>query len=79
MLNVCRMVTQGLGYSGRAVFSGVTEMIARSIVSLCFVGTLGYTAICFADQTAWITACCYILQTSLYCIKRVTEGNRKLK
>ena len=73
MLNVCRMVTQGLGYSGRAVFSGVTEMIARSIVSLCFVGTFGYTAICFADQTAWITACCYILPTSLYCIKRVTS------
>ncbi len=72
MLNVCRMVTQGLGYSGRAVFSGVTEMIARSIVSLCFVGTFGYTVICFADQTAWITACCYILPTSLYCIKRVT-------
>lgn len=73
ILNVCRMVTQGLGYSGQAVFSGVMEMIARIIVSLGFVGTFGYTAICFADQTAWIMACCYILPTCLYCVKKSTE------
>ena len=57
ILNVTRMVTQGLGHSGRAFFSGVMEMIARTIVSLGFVETFGYTAICFADQTAWIAAC----------------------
>ena len=34
ILNVSRMVTQGLGFSGRAFFSGVTEMIARIIVSV---------------------------------------------
>ena len=56
ILNVCRMVTQGLGYSGRAVFSGVMEMLARTIVSLGFVGMFGFTAICFADQTAWVAA-----------------------
>lgn len=50
ILNVSRMVTQGLGYSGRAVLSGVTEMLARTIVSLGFVGALGYTAICFAGS-----------------------------
>lgn len=78
ILNVSRMVTQGLGYSGRAVLSGVTEMVARTIVSLGFVGALGYTAICFADQAAWIAACCYIAPTCLHCVKKVTgilEGN----
>ena len=40
ILNVSRMVTQGLGFSGRAFFSGVTEMIARIIVSVGFVGQL---------------------------------------
>ncbi|MEI3526174.1 MAG: MATE family efflux transporter [Eubacteriales bacterium] len=62
ILNVSRMVTQGLGFSGRAFFSGVMEMIARTVVSLGFVGTFGYTAICFADQTAWIAACVYTSQ-----------------
>ena len=37
ILNVCRLSTQGLGYSGRSVFSGVTEMFARSIVGIVFV------------------------------------------
>ena len=71
ILNVTRMVTQGLGHSGRAFFSGVMEMIARTIVSLGFVETFGYTAICFADQTAWIAACCYIAPTCLYCLKKI--------
>ena len=73
ILNVARMVTQGLGYSGRAVFSGVTEMIARTVVCLGFVGTFGFTAICFADQTAWITATCYIFPTCLWCIRKSTK------
>ena len=73
ILNVCRMVTQGLGYSGRAVLSGVAEMVARIIVSVGFVGTYGYTAICFADQTAWITASLYIAPTCLYCIHKSTK------
>lgn len=72
ILNVTRMVTQGLGHSGRAFFSGVMEMIARTIVSLGFVEAFGYTAICFADQTAWIAACCYIAPTCLYCLKKIT-------
>ena len=73
ILNVSRMVTQGLGYSGRAVFSGMTEMIARVIVSVGFVGTYGFTAICCADQAAWISASCYILPTCLMCVRRATE------
>lgn len=76
ILNICRMSTQGLGYSGRAVFSGVTEMFARILVSLVFVKAFGYTAICFADQTAWITACCYITPMCFACVK---ESARKIK
>ena len=74
ILNVTRMVTQGLGHSGRAFFSGVTEMIARTIVCMVFVGTFGYTAICFADQTAWIAACCYIAPTCFYCLKKISNN-----
>ncbi len=70
ILNVARMVTQGLGYSGRTVLSGVTEMIARIIVSMGFAGTYGYTAICFADQTAWVSACIYIVPTCILCMKK---------
>ena len=77
ILNVTRMCTQGLGFSGRAVFSGVTEMFARTIVSIGFVSHFGYTAICFADQTAWVSACFYIVPTCLYCVRKVTRALEK--
>lgn len=73
ILNICRMSTQGLGFSGRAIFSGVTEMFARSIVSLGFVSYYGYTAICCADQTAWIAACLYIAPVCCLCVKNLSK------
>lgn len=69
ILNVCRMCTQGLGFSGRVVFAGLLEMVARCVVSLCFVPVFGFTAICFADQSAWLSACFYIVPTCLHCVK----------
>lgn len=84
LLIVARMVTQGLGYSVRAILSGATEMAARIIVSMGFVGTYGYTAICCADQTAWVTACLYIVPMCLHCarkeMKRIqTASDRQLQ
>ena len=73
ILNVVRLCTQGLGYSGRAVFSGVVEMIARTVVSLGFVPIWGFNAICFADQTAWVTAVLYIVPTCIYCVKKIEK------
>lgn len=72
-LGICRMCTQGLGFPGRAVFSGVAEMIARSVVSFVFVRQFGYTAICFADQTAWIAACFYIIPVCLISVRTVAR------
>ena len=59
-LNIYRMTTQGLGYSGRAVFAGVLEMAARTAVSLVFVPVYGFGAICWADQVAWVAAVVYL-------------------
>ena len=73
ILNVVRLCTQGLGYSGRAVFSGVVEMFARTIVSVGFVPYFGFRAICFADQTAWVTAVMYIVPTCLYCVRKIEK------
>lgn len=70
ILNVFRMTTQGLGYSGLAVYGGVLEMIARIVVSLVFVPRYGYQAICYADQCAWLSACIYIVPTCLLCLKK---------
>lgn len=71
ILNVCRLSTQGLGYSGRAVVSGIVEMFARCIVSFMFVPKFGYTAICFADQAAWMSACFYIAPVCFFSLREI--------
>ena len=73
LLNVSRITVQGLGYSGRAVFSGVMEMIARSVVALFFVPHLGFTGISAADPAAWIAATLYILPMCLLTIRKVKQ------
>ena len=73
ILNVCRMSVQGLGYSGRAIFSGVVEMVARIVVSKAFVPVFGFTAICFADQSAWVSGTIYIVPVCILCVKKLTK------
>lgn len=72
ILNVTRMVTQAIGYAGRAMISGVIEMAARCAVSLIFVPVFGYAAICWTDQCAWVTACFYIVPVCLLSLKQAS-------
>lgn len=74
ILNVCRMTTQGLGFSGRAVFSGAVEMAARIFVSLAFVPVFHFGAICYADQSAWISACLYIVPVCIGCVTKISKS-----
>ena len=71
ILNVCRMSVQALGFSIRAVFSGVLEMIARTAVSFALVPYFGFNAICIADQCAWASAAIYISITLRWCLKKI--------
>ena len=73
LLNVFRLAIQGIGYSGRAVFAGAVEMVARTFVSLVFVPVYGYTAICCADQVAWTMAVIYLLPMCLHLLKKVEQ------
>ena len=73
ILNVTRMATQGLGYAGLAIFSGAVEMTARVAVSLIFVPVFGYAAICFTDQSAWVSASLYIAPVCAWCVRRITR------
>ena len=71
LLNVNRITVQGLGSSGRAVFSGVMEMFARIGVVTLLMQSRGFAAICLADPAAWLAADLYIIPTCLYVLCRV--------
>ena len=73
ILNVCRMAIQGIGYPGRAVLLGIIEMVARIATSKIFVPIYGFTAICFADQAAWVSAVIYIVPVCFLCVRKVSS------
>ena len=50
LVNTVRFTIQGMGFSGFAMFAGVAEMIARSLIGLVFVPIFGFSAACFASQ-----------------------------
>ena len=73
LLNVTRLTVQGLGGSGRAVFSGVMELLARGGIVLAFVPTYGFPAICLADPAAWLAADLYIIPTCFFIMHQVEK------
>ena len=52
LLCILRYTIQGVGYTNLAMLSGVSEMIARILISLLAVPAFGYIAVCFGDPTA---------------------------
>ncbi len=73
ILNVSRMMTQGLGFAGRTILSGTMEMIARIVMAFVFVPVYRYDAITWCDQVAWVAGIIYILPMCIHCIKVIEK------
>lgn len=56
ILFIIRNVLQGLGYSAVTMLAGVSELLARGIIAIAFVGSFGFNAVIFAGPIAWIAA-----------------------
>ncbi len=66
VLSILRYSIQGAGYTKLAMGSGVSEMIARILVSVLAVPEWGYWAICFGDPIAWCSACLFLIPAFIY-------------
>ena len=71
LLCILRYTIQGVGYTNLAMLSGVSEMIARILVSLFAVPAFGYLAVCFGDPTAWIFADAFLIPAFFYVYRRI--------
>lgn len=81
LLCILRYTIQGAGYTNLAMLSGVSEMIARTAVSLWAVPALGYIAVCFGDPTAWIAADLFLVPAFVYVygrLKRMTPPEKPI-
>ena len=71
LLCILRYTIQGAGYTNLAMLSGVSEMIARTLVSIYAVPVYSYIAVCFGDPTAWIAADIFLVPAFIYVYKRL--------
>lgn len=71
LVNIVRFLIQGMGFSGFAVFAGVFEMAARTVIGLWFVPVFGFAAACYASPLAWILADVFLIPAFFYCRKRL--------
>ena len=71
LLSVLRYSIQGAGYTQLAMFSGVSEMVARTLVSVVFVPLWGFWGVCFGDPMAWLFANLFLIPAFVYVYKRL--------
>lgn len=71
LLCILRYTIQGAGYTGLAMLSGVSEMIARTLVSIYAVPVWGFMAVCFGDPMAWIAAVLFLIPAFIYVYRRL--------
>ena len=70
-LSILRYSIQGAGYTKLAMFSGVSEMVARVLVSVVVVPLWGFWGVCFGDPTAWLFANLFLVPAFIYVYRRL--------
>ena len=76
LLCILRYTIQGAGFTNLAMLSGVSEMVARILVSVIAVPMWGYIAVCFGDSTAWIFADAFLIPAFVYVYKQIRQVRR---
>lgn len=77
LLCILRYTIQGVGFTKLAMLSGVSEMIARILVSVIAVPAFGYIAVCFGDPTAWLFADLFLIPAFWYVYRRLLRMTRR--
>lgn len=72
-LSIFRYSIQGAGYTKLAMFSGVSEMVARVLVSVIAVPLWGFWGVCFGDPTAWLFANLFLIPAFIYVYRRLNS------
>ena len=72
-VQVVRFTIQGMGFSKQAVFAGVFEMIARSVVGMALVPAFGFVAACYASPLAWVLADLFLFPAYAWAMKKLRK------
>lgn len=70
-LSILRYSIQGVGYTRLSMFSGVSEMVARVLVSLILVPAMKFQGVCSGDPTAWLFANLFLIPAFIYVYRQL--------
>ncbi len=76
-LSIFRYSIQGVGYTRLSMFSGVSEMIARVLVSLFLVPAFKFLGVCMGDPTAWLFANLFLIPAFFYVYRQLKENRKR--
>ena len=71
IVNIFRLLIQGLGFARIAMLAGVLEMIGRGVVGLVFIPAVGFAAACYSGPIAWILADLFLVPAYFRVMKRL--------
>ena len=75
-VNIVRFSIQGMGFTKLAMFAGLAEMVARTLVAVILVPLFGFTAACFANPAAWVAADLFLFPCYARCMRVLRQRMR---
>ena len=73
LLCILRYTIQGVGFTNLAMLSGVSEMLARALVSVFAVPAFGYLAVCFGDPMACVAADLFLIPAFIFVYRKIRK------
>jgi hypothetical protein len=62
-----------VGKAKLSIGSGVSELLARGLVSLFLVPVAGFFGVCVGDPLAWIAADCFLVPAFFLVIRKLEK------
>lgn len=75
-VNIYRFMIQGMGFSAFSMFSGVAEMLARTVMGIFAVPIFGIYGAVFGSPAAWVLADCFLIPAFHHCLKKLKSAQR---
>lgn len=78
LMILIRNALQGVGYSVRAMLSGVMEMAARIMISAFVIPVFGFRAVCLSNPGAWLLAVLALIPAYILAIRKLEKEQKEL-
>ena len=74
LIHTVRFAIQGMGYPSVALVASILEMVARGIIGLFVIPSVGFIGACFSNPLAWMMAIAFIIPMYLVTIKKLEKN-----